>query len=87
MKPDTARIGAAPAEPQEATMPTSVTRGEVQHLIAEQAAQLVEVLPRAEYDEEHLPDALHLPLKELNPDTAQMLDRQRPIIVYCFDAL
>ena len=68
-------------------MPTPVTRSEVQRLIAQERAQLVEVLPRAEYDEEHLPDSIHLPLKRLNADSALILDHQRPVIVYCFDAL
>ena len=32
-------------------------------------AQLVEVLPYEEYQELHLPAAVHLPLKELTPST------------------
>src|SRR6266446_5538301 len=35
-------------------VPTTIGRDDVRRLIAE-GAQLVEVLPRAEYDEEHLP--------------------------------
>ena len=50
-----------------------------------QGAQLVEVLPAAEYAEEHLPGAINIPLKELNRETARQLDRQRPVIVYCHD--
>jgi rhodanese-related sulfurtransferase len=51
-------------------------------------AQLVEVLPKDEYDEEHLPRAIHLPLKALTAENAEAtLDRSRPIIVYCWDAL
>ena len=50
-------------------------------------AQLVEVLPRDEYAEEHLPGAINLPLKELDPDSAAQLDRTRAVIVYCFDGL
>lgn len=65
-------------------MPAHATRQDVQRLLGERA-QLVEVLPRAEYEEEHLPDAISLPLKELNRDTAARLDRTRPLIVYCFD--
>jgi rhodanese-related sulfurtransferase len=44
--------------------------------------QLVEVLPREEYEEEHLPGAINLPLKEFDP---AVLDRERPVIVYCWD--
>jgi rhodanese-related sulfurtransferase len=68
-------------------MPTAIGREEVQRLV-ESGAQLVEVLPRAEYDEEHLPGAIHLPLKTLTSETAGLaLDRSRPVIVYCWDAL
>src|ERR1700681_849107 len=58
----------------------------VQALI-ERGAQLVEVLPAEEYQELHLPDAINLPLKELDADHAQPLDRERPVVVYCWDAL
>jgi rhodanese-related sulfurtransferase len=51
-------------------------------------AQLVEVLPHEEYDELHLPGALHLPLKELDAERAgALLDRFRPVVVYCWDGL
>jgi rhodanese-related sulfurtransferase len=40
-------------------MPSPVTREQVQQLV-EAGAQLVEVLPRDEYEEEHLPAAIHL---------------------------
>lgn len=68
-------------------MPTSVNSAEVRRLVAEEDAQLAEVLPRDEYDEEHLPEAIHLPLKELDAETAAALDRSRPVIVYCWDGL
>jgi rhodanese-related sulfurtransferase len=51
-------------------------------------AQLVEVLPVAEYTDEHLPGAISLPLKELDASTAAArLDRSCPVIVYCWDGL
>ena len=50
-------------------------------------AQLVEVLPAAEYAEEHLPHAVNIPLKTLNAESAAQLDRTRPVVVYCFDGL
>ena len=67
-------------------MPTTVDRRTVLELLR-QAAQLVEVLPADEYDEEHLPDAIHLPLKSLDAASAGVLDRHRPVIVYCWDGL
>ena len=50
-------------------------------------AQLVEVLPEDEYRELHLPDAINIPLKELDARHADRLDPARPVIVYCWDAL
>jgi len=67
-------------------MPTEVYRArDVEHLVAG-GAQLVEVLPRAEYDEQHLPGAVNIPLKELNADSAAPLDPNRPVVVYCWDS-
>jgi len=68
-------------------MPGVVDRAEVRRLVAEEGAQLAEVLPRDEYDDEHLLGAVHLPLKQLDAETASVLDRSRPVIVYCWDAL
>ena len=68
-------------------MPTPVTRDEL-HELLHQGAQLVEVLPEHEYVEEHLPGAIHLPLKQLTAERAEaLLDRTRPVVVYCWDAL
>lgn len=68
-------------------MPIIVDRGEAQRLV-EAGAQLVEVLPEHEYTEEHLPGALHLPLKRPDADSARaLLDVSRPVVVYCWDAL
>lgn len=67
-------------------MPAAVDRVEVQRLVAA-GAQLVEVLPREEYDEEHLEGAMHLPLKQLSPESTAVLDRGRPVVVYCWDGL
>jgi rhodanese-related sulfurtransferase len=66
-------------------MPSSIGRDELRELTG-QGAQLVEVLPAEEYAWAHLPDAVSLPLKELDAGTGQ-LDRSRPVIVYCHDSL
>jgi rhodanese-related sulfurtransferase len=65
-------------------MPTAVDRDDVQRLIAA-GALLVEVLPAAEFEEEHLPGAINIPLKELDLETTKELERARPVIVYCYD--
>lgn len=65
-------------------MPTTIDRNQVRKLLDE-GALLVEVLPRREYDAEHLPGALSIPLRELDRATTSRLDKNRPVIVYCYD--
>jgi rhodanese-related sulfurtransferase len=65
-------------------MPTPIDRERVQALIGE-GAQLVEVLPLAEYEDEHLPGAVSIPLKELDGQRVHQLEPERPVIVYCYD--
>jgi len=66
-------------------MPAIVTRDEVRSLMGEQDAQLIEVLPREEYEEEHIAGAVNIPLKEFGADATSQLDRSRPVITYCHD--
>jgi rhodanese-related sulfurtransferase len=66
-------------------MPTGIGRDELR-MLTSKGAQLVEVLPRDEYEWAHLPGAVSLPLKELNEGMG-CLDRSRPVIVYCHDSL
>jgi rhodanese-related sulfurtransferase len=66
-------------------MPTSVGRDEVRRLADEAGAQVVEVLPQAEYAAEHLPGALNLPLAEVDGTALGRLDPARPVVVYCYD--
>ncbi len=65
-------------------MPTTIDRSRVREML-QAGAQLVEVLPRREYDEEQLPGAISLPLRELGRPTTNRLDKNRPVIVYCYD--
>lgn len=68
-------------------MPREIDREEVQRL-AEEGAQIVDVLPQQEYDDAHLPGAISLPLKELTAENVErLLRRDRPVVVYCWDAL
>jgi rhodanese-related sulfurtransferase len=48
-------------------------------------AQLVDVLPRAVFTEEHLPGAINVPLETLDDASVEQLDRDRAVLVYCFD--
>jgi rhodanese-related sulfurtransferase len=65
-------------------MPKDIDRGEARRLL-EGGAQLVEVLPSSEYEEDHLPGAVNLPLRKLDQQAGGLLDRNRPVIVYCWD--
>ena len=68
-------------------MARTVDLGDLRELL-DRGAQLVDVLPREEYEELHLPGALHLPLKELDTERAgALLDRARAVVVYCWDGL
>ena len=67
-------------------MPTPIDRDEVQRLRREDDAQLVEVLPADEFEDEHLPGAVNIPLKELDRHSASSLDPSRPVILYCYDS-
>ncbi len=66
-------------------MPKQIDRDGVRRLV-DGGAQLVEVLPSPEYEEDHLPGALHLPLRHVDERAADLLDRSRQIVVYCWDA-
>ena len=66
-------------------MPIQIDRDGVRRLAAE-GAQLVEVLPAGEYAEDHLPGAINLPSRKLEQQATTVLDRRRPVIVYCWDS-
>jgi rhodanese-related sulfurtransferase len=57
---------------------------EVKQLL-DQGAQLVDVLGEDEFEHDHLPGAINIPLKQLDATTAARLDRNRPVLVYCND--
>jgi rhodanese-related sulfurtransferase len=65
-------------------MPTTATREEVQRLVESEGAQLVEVLPRGDYEWAHLPSARNIPLREIGR-AAHELEKARPVVAYCND--
>jgi rhodanese-related sulfurtransferase len=65
---------------------TTIDIAELHELMAA-GAQVVEVMPRQDYEKLHLPGAISLPLAELNAETAGHLDRTRDVVVYCWDGL
>ncbi len=60
-------------------------RHAVQELI-EEGAQVVEVLPREEFEEDHLPGAINIPLPNIDREAVNRLDMGLPVVVYCWDS-
>ena len=67
-------------------MPARIEIDQLRELL-DAGAQLVEVLPEEEYEEEHLPGAINVPLKKLDEETTAGLDKRNPVVVYCWDYL
>ena len=65
-------------------MPTGIFKEDVRQLLRD-GAQIIDVLPREEYEDEHLPGAISIPLKELTHETSVRLQHDVPVIVYCHD--
>lgn len=65
-------------------MPQEIEIDEIRPLL-ESGAQLVEVLPEAEFEEEHLAGAVNIPLKQMTEEAVASLDKDRAVIVYCWD--
>ncbi len=66
-------------------IPIEIDHRKLLDLLDHDDAQLVEVLPAREYDEEHLPGATNIPLKSFTSENVARLDRDKPVIVYCWD--
>jgi len=65
-------------------VPTSIEREEARSLV-DAGAQLVDVLPREEFEELHLAGALSVPLRELDELARSELDPERAVVTYCND--
>lgn len=67
-------------------MPNDVHhRHEVQALM-DRGAQLVDVLGPEEFEEDHLPGAINLPLRRIETEARAQLDPGKPVVVYCWDS-
>ena len=60
-------------------------RRDVQALI-KRGAQVVEVLGPEEFEEDHLPGAMSVPLGRIETEARTRLDPSRPVLVYCWDS-
>jgi phage shock protein E len=67
-------------------MPIEIDLAALDRLLAS-GAQLVEVLPAKEFEEEHLPGAISIPLRNLDASTVASLDHNQAVVVYCWDSL
>jgi rhodanese-related sulfurtransferase len=66
-------------------MASAINRHDVRSMVDAGRAQLVDVLPARQYENEHLPKAISIPLSELSAQRAHQLEIDQPVIVYCFD--
>jgi len=66
-------------------MSIEIRRKDVKTLVAQGRAQLVEVLPAAEYKKEHLPQAINIPLENMTAETTKAIRKDVAVIVYCAD--
>jgi rhodanese-related sulfurtransferase len=53
--------------------------------LQDEGAQFVDVLGTSEFQDSHLPGAIHIPLRKLDEQAPQRLDAGHPVVVYCFD--
>ena len=70
---------------REETGMQDLERQGVQDLI-DKGAQLVEVLPPEEFEEDHLPGAVNMPLRKIETEAVRKLDKKAPVVVYCWDS-
>lgn len=75
-----------PNQRERIVMPSEIDRHQVQRLVAA-GAQLVDVMPKREWEESHITGAIHVPLKKLNELAPERLDATRAVITYCYDSL
>jgi rhodanese-related sulfurtransferase len=61
-----------------------ITREELQRAIADGGVVVLEALPQAYFDAEHLPGAKNLPLDEIDSLAVGLVpDQSTPIVTYC----
>lgn len=54
--------------------------------LIDRGAQIVEVLGPEEFEEDHLPGAVNIPLRRIETEAAKKLDKNAPVILYCWDS-
>ena len=65
-------------------MPDTINRDELQRAIQERTVVVLEVLPPAYFEKEHLPGAKNLPLDDLDDLAPRLVaDKDQAIVTYC----
>lgn len=62
-----------------------IDRHEVQRLL-EAGAQLVNVLPAEEFEEERIAGSIGIPLRRIDAEARDRLDPAKPVVTYCWDS-
>ena len=60
-----------------------LTAPEVKMMVEEQGALLVHVLSRLEYDIQHIPGSINIPITEVSTSELLPVDKNKPVIFYC----
>ena len=55
----------------------------MRQLVEEEGALPVHVLSRIEFDMQHLPGSINIPVTEVAASDALPTDRERPLVFYC----
>lgn len=53
--------------------------------LQKRGAQVIEVLSGKQYNEQHIPGAISLPLSKFTASEMARLNKERPVVVYCWD--
>jgi rhodanese-related sulfurtransferase len=48
-------------------------------------AQVIEVLSRQQYEKQHIPGAISIPLSRMTESRVASVPKDRPVVVYCWD--
>lgn len=62
---------------------TDLTAPEVKMMVEEHGALLVHVLSRLEFDMQHIPGSINIPITEMATTEALPDDRAHPVVFYC----
>ena len=71
------------APPAQAHQVRDLTAPEVREMVEEDGALLVHVLSRIEFDMQHIPGSINLPITSMTDGRGLPADKDRPLIFYC----